>query len=848
MKRKCILFLVIFSQISYGKNFNEIILNDVDIVAYDKNITKSYENKYGGKVTFSKYYIDSLATQNGDIASFLRIHPNVSLNSYAKSSNNVGEINLQDVSINGGLYYQNNFIIDGISANNDINPDSIKKFNDNHTKPFGLLDNKSQGLNLDIDLVESIDVYDSYIPAKYGNFTSGVIKVNTKNPTKKFGGKVSIAHTRDSWTKFHQDENQKRISENGAVIPHQDKFKKTIYRTNFEGHINENFGMLFGYSKVLSKIPTNDYDEKFINKKYGKNIEKYLKKELDNLFLKGIWYINDTYILIPTFVYSVQKDDNYLAHSINSYSKQKSDDYSIGFALEADYDKFDAKYNFSFSNMKLKRDSVNNYFLSWFGDNVKNWGVGNYNLAYEGAYGDIEQTQRNFEYNFDILTKEFQILDTKHKVNFGAKYSYKNAKFNAKEDMYLFGVSDFTDFMLDSNLKCKTGDKLCSDKGIIPQYFKEGNYYKKGSVDAGMNSLSLYLDDEINYNHITFRPGLRYDWDDYMKKHTIAPRVAGYYDVFNDEKLILSAGLNRYYGRNSFSYKLNSAIFDKLEEKMTRESPKDEWIYTKENINPYANFKKLNMPYDDELAFGLGYKFSNFDLRVKYVNRKGRDQIISHKDENRKIYYTNDGKSNSDIYTFSLKNLNSYEIFNIINNFEIAFDYMQTKRNIESSRYDGLLGDRNSNAFIKYNKKIIKYKDKPSELFNDKWTLRLITNSKIPNLNLTISNFFSLKAPYEMQELTDETFTYEGKEIPVIETKRHSCRFNWDLRVNYKKELAKNSEFFVNLDLLNVLNEKNIIGFNDGGHQNINQITSYDVSENIYGNARQVWLEVGVRF
>lgn len=845
MKKRFLKFICLFGFTMGFLYANTISLDTIQVVAKDQNITnKTYQNNYGGTTVISKGVINSLATQNGDITSVLRINPNVSFNLNSRTSNNLGEISPQDISINGGLFYQNNFMIDSFNMNNDINPDAIKKFNDNHTNPFGLLDNKSQGINLDIDLVDNIEVHDSFVPAKFGSFTGGVVKAKTKNPSKEFGGKISVSHTRDSWTKFHSDDRQKRVNENGAVIPHQDKFKKTTYRLNLEGFLTDNFGILSSYSKTISKIPTKDFDKEYISNEAGKIFDKDLKKELDNIFLKGVWYIDRTHTLTPTFAYAKSKEYNYLANSINSFSKQKSDDYNLGLELKSDFYNFDITQSFSYSKMNLKRDSDTNYFLSWWGDDVKNWGSGAWQGTYEGGYGDIEQSQETFSYSFDLLSKEINFLNTTHKINAGFEYQHKKAKFTANEDMYMFGLADFMDFMFDPTLSCKLGDKLCSDKGYLKQYFKEGNYYKKGSVDVDLNQISLYLDDEIKYKNLTIRPGIRYDWDDYMDKHAISPRLAGYYDIFGDEKLILSAGANRYYGRSSFAYKLNHEIYKNLERKMTRQSPNDEWIFTQDSDTKYESFKNLDLPYSDELAFGVGYKFSNFALRLKYVNRDSKDQILAQRNSNQKLYYTNDGESQSDIYTISFKNLDSYNILGTINDFEIAFDYQETERNMESSRYNG----KNADSYIKYNGKIIQLKDKPSEFFNDEWTLRLMTHTKIPNWNLTISNFFSLKAPFELEELSQDEAFHNGKNIPVIETKKYSTRFNWDVRVNYTQPISKNKTFFVNLDILNVTNEKNIVGFNDGSHDNINKPVSYDFSENLYEPGRQFWLEVGLDF
>ncbi len=108
--------------------------------------------------------------------------PNVQYNNSQLSSHTPGEIDPANISISGGLYYQNNFQIDGFNMNNDLNP-SISGDNYNPVATTAL-PGQSQGLNIDISLLDSISVQDSNISAAYGGFSGGVIEANTKKQLK----------------------------------------------------------------------------------------------------------------------------------------------------------------------------------------------------------------------------------------------------------------------------------------------------------------------------------------------------------------------------------------------------------------------------------------------------------------------------------------------------------------------------------------------------------------------------------------------------------------------------------------------------------------------------------------
>ena len=963
------LFLVGFCSIetinaSISQIPNTTQTNTLDVIKVFADINSTDQttqiDKFGGKSTISSAQLGMMAPQNGDITSALRIHPNVQFKRDAKNSNNAGEISPQDISINGGFFYQNNFSIDGINANNDLNPDALKKYNDNHTLPFGLMDSKSQGLNLDISLVDKIYVYDSLVPAKFGGFNGGVIDVKTKIPSKNFGGKFSVSHTRSQWMrKFVEKDTAKgkKIDGYGAIIPHQEKFKKTAYRAFAEGFVNDKFGLEFAFSRIISQFPQSGFDKNYINldrvksldeatkNKIYSSFDKKLKRKQDNFFLKGIYYIDDTHTLMPTISYAPNSSDNYLAHSIDSYSKEFGKDFMIGLKLESEYDNFKIEQNLAYSRLTQKRKSDTNYLISWWD---RGWGAMSENTkSYEGGYGNLEQSQESMDYNFDILTNSLTLGNTTHKINFGFDYAYKIGKFYSPQTSYFAGdaSSEAHSELYDSKIleaeqkiseqekiiqhykqeqlnkqygsqefnalearikhhediknsieeyktnlelakafnsfeifdpqtgkikpeysKCLPNDPLCYGKDdgtgfAVEQFFKRTQVYKKGKIQAKMRQLGVYLDDEILFKRLTLRPGVRFDYDSFLNKTTLSPRFAGIYDILGSEKWLISFGANRYYGRNSFAWKLNDEILNNLLFEGTRDLPNQN--FTLRKIANQTTFKGLKVPYVDERAIGTGVVFGNLSLNAKYVLREGKDQIMTKKisdatSTTKPLYqYTNDGRTKSHIYTLVLKTINPYQILSSQNSFEIAFDYTKTRRNLETGNYyyattnDPYINAIYENKSILYNGKLIKLKDKPASTFNTPWSIRLSTDTKIKTPNLTWSNFFTMQGAYKMDVDVSGEDKWDGYPYQVIETKRFKPTFNWDTRINYTQNIGHNVQTFVNFDVLNVLNKKSTIGFNNQTHENHFKTTSYDNGagyETLYSTGRQFWLEVGVKF
>lgn len=66
--------------------------------------------------------IKQFPTANGTIPELLKHNPNVRFSNATDSSNTPGELAPENVSFHGEKFYNNNFMIDGLSNNNTINP------------------------------------------------------------------------------------------------------------------------------------------------------------------------------------------------------------------------------------------------------------------------------------------------------------------------------------------------------------------------------------------------------------------------------------------------------------------------------------------------------------------------------------------------------------------------------------------------------------------------------------------------------------------------------------------------------------------------------------------------------
>lgn len=320
----------------FGKVFNLDTINiDINATSKDKGIIKSGEIL--GSQTYDRKYLDNAISANGTFSEVLKRNPNARTLRGERNSKNGGEIAPENISINGASFYQNNFIFDGISINNDINPLG-KTITTRDVTNFNLVffSNPSQGLNIDTDLVENIEVKDSSVSAQYGNFQGGVIKAKSRDPQTNFHGKINFRYTSDKMRKaYYNDKNDQiecRYSTNTSQCqPNFTKYKASVL---LEGYISENFGLIFNYTNLYSLMKQRKYHKDYPDQSKISQTRDTIRQN-QNFFLKGIWHINDDLTIKPSILY---------APSLASYygiSHEKGDvkikGGGLNLTLEADY-------------------------------------------------------------------------------------------------------------------------------------------------------------------------------------------------------------------------------------------------------------------------------------------------------------------------------------------------------------------------------------------------------------------------------------------------------------------------------------------------------------------------------
>lgn len=404
------------------------------------------------------------------------------------------------------------------------------------------------------------------------------------------------------------------------------------------------------------------------------------------------------------------------------------------------------------------------------------------------------------------------------------------------------------------------------------------------------------------YGELQFRPGIRYEHNSLFGQNNLAYRFAANYAfpwnfTHPDFKTNLSFGANRYYGRNMYAYVLNEKT-EGLKKTIYRRSPNKTWTqlekenrpcqpYTSKRINGvwhYYHIDKitgkevegkdtncvenaskqyvvpgnLKSPYSDELMVGINQNIKNFNLTAKYIHRNGRKEVVRTDSDDMgwdmikddrytgKYYttYSNKGKSETDVISVIFRNNDAIEFAGVKNNFELNFDWTQVKRNKQGYTTRYLLSDENE--FVMYGGKLIRWADRPVDNFLQPWTIKLNTTHEWGMLGgeWFVNNYFSYKKGYKSYaqtgKLNPKDYGLQQSELKEYSVLNLPGKFTWDMKIGAKYDVYNGNKFFVNLDIYNVTNKRNI-----GLASYSNKTGDYKPT---YDTGRQVWIEFGYEF
>lgn len=817
---------------------------ELDII----EVTSGEFSQQVGTQKVTEEEIERRPTTNGAITDLLKTNPSVRFSVESENSNTGGEIKPSEVSFHGEKYYNNNFIINGMSNNDNINPGSdsgrLSSRQPQGSNAYDLPGGDTQSFWIDSSLLKSVEVFDSNISAEYGNFSGGVVDAKLKDPEFKHAGKIHYRHTRDDWSKFHVDDDSAFAKANR--LDFQPEFTKQQYGIMLNQNFGEKLALRFNYTRTDSDIT---YYHPLLRMRNAEGVlgtageVRNDQRRLAETYMLNAIYLPDNGDLWRWNVTYAPHSAKYFKQStVNGAFTNTGGGVQTNVEWEKQFDdlKMISYFGYKYSGNKIEHES-NIYNIFQQSANI-GWASNDNGVASEGGFGSFRTEKATYTAKQKFEQSEFDWGNTQHKVSFGWEIDVAKVKYVRENDAYNRTYTKSNYF----NIVCN-GAEACIDSD---QYaYKQLNYYAR-SVKGQDNKYSAYIQDSVKWGKLSFVAGLRYDYNQFLGKHNFAPRLSGTYDLFGDQKTRLFAGYNRYYDGSILSYKMSQDISNYLtcERNLYADGTLSDWLPCGQAYNNTYDVSKLKNPYADEYVLGLGQKLFGLDWTFKWVNRHKKQDLTRTTAVNEEDYkystLSNNGWTKNDTFSFTLKPEKAYEFDYAKVGIDLGISFNRTRTN--SRWYNA---EDTSNAYLIYNKQL-SYAlggSMPTD-FNNPYRVNLSVNTEFPKWRITWDQRFSYVGGKDYI-YSEGTFTCNGAntsgefkgacgqyvgEVDLYKDAHQASHFLIDWRIGYTQPLAGDQKIELTLDINNVLN-KRAVAKGAGGN------TVYKMGRNFWLGASYAW-------
>lgn len=760
-----------------------------EIVVYGDN------NKSLSSVkTLSSDEISKTPTSNGNITDYLRSNPHIRYENSDQNGFQRGEIKPENISINGADPNQTAYFVDNVNINNDLAIDSSIFDGAMQVVP-GI--SHTQAYFFDATMLSKVEVQDSNISASLGGFMGGAVIAKTKQYSGTDSIKLKYRTTNSSWAKMEAGDSVQKIlkqvrPDDSGAAELQPKYNKQTFNILAEKRLNDNLGMVFGYSRRTSSIEQNrliGFDQNANNKA---QLDKQNHQRLsDNLLLNFNWTPQEKERIELGLRYSNYKELKYFKENIGNNVSDYHQALGATLAWVHSFNSGVWTNTLAYDRFKDKRKSSSN--------NVETTSVSdeNYDPLYnfeKGGYGNSRLTQDNLHFSTEYVMDPFYLASTEHSISIGSIYQATKYQFYRPQDVHQKVTLIIGDFRTETN-----------------------STTSKGRVKTTYQNIVAYAEDLIKWNKFELRPGIRIERDDYLKNNNIAPRFVARYHPWDNTGFTL--GLNRYYGRSFASLKLANRIL-KINDDSTRQ---------------HQNFSSLKTPYADELSLSFDQNMGNLALKLGYIHRDNKNRIILKRETvNRmnKSSYINGRPFGVDIYTFQLNNIEPWKLGKTYWTTSLGFDWLNTKR------ADGEEFDLNKRVFL--DGKLMTYREMLRQVNSntEDWIARLGIDMTIPDYDITWSNKVYMKAPIRRYDPINEN-NDDDNAPPRYRSYHYGRHTQWDSSIRWQPTIRGKHSVYLQVDILNVLNKTRK-----------NKVTTISISDEygVYTPGREFWLEVGYQF
>ena len=687
-----------------------------------------------GHVRFDAEFIANMPANEANLADVLRVNPAVGFSRESNLSANSAVIRPAEISIHGQPFYQNAFLINGVDTSNDLNPAASDDVwsTPSLVQPHG--GSSPQGYYVDTNLIESVEVYDSNVPAEYGGFLGGVIGVELK----RYAGEDLLALAyglgRDEWEEFHVSEDDLTAADyyRAAYTPDYRKNRVGVGVLRGIGPL----GLAMSVSRLNSTF-SQRYDKRY---HFGRQVEQRLEYEdtIDNLLGRIDTTVGATEVGV-LFRHSRRRHDGLTSTTYDGRFEKDHDGNGVTVELERPVGKGTLELQIGLDRLEDILDSDSNRFT------FHEYAEGSATEAqYFGAFGDSHQSQTRVSITPKWTLGPRLTGEVEHGISLGGSVNRTDSYYERPGDI-VFEQSWCIRDQGREGCRDQDGDGV---SGPGDEYLARISNYFANKVDLTYASAGIYAQDSMKLGRWGVDLGFRIDWNDYLGNVDVSPRLSVQRDLFGDNSTILITGLNRYYGRSFFRYHLNDAITGWRDSTQFNVDGSVRRVLTYDDRSGRSD---LATPYSDEWMLGWTQAIGKSTLRTQFVNRERRDGVsrerfcLDPEDSRCREYtyvYANNGRSSTQSVGMRLESVEPLRVGPTVTTFRLSLSYRNSTSNSQDNdAYDDPIED----DLIYYDGRLTTVDDLPAWDYNVPFSTGFTATTFFPDWNVIWSSFVNVR-------------------------------------------------------------------------------------------------------
>ncbi|MEI5637789.1 TonB-dependent receptor plug domain-containing protein [Pseudoalteromonas sp. UG3-2] len=618
-----------------------------------------------GVYTLDKQMLNEYLFGNGNLNEVLGILPGVQFGEAAYAANQVTNIKPSEVSISGAKGYQSGYQIDGVSNNSKLNIGSGNIDRNLAQNVSG----HSQEAFVNLKILDQVEVYDSNIPAKYGQFSGGLVLATTQNADNKPRFGFSYRQTASDYVDYHQFY---APDFSGDDVLDRATFEKKDFNAYLSTPINNKSGIVAQIQVLNSKESLNQLGELRLQKQSNYNG-----------LLKYHYNLTENDELQVRYLYAPYTGNYFNVNAINSDFDVKGGGQSFMTKWRALRQWGQVDTQFSWRQSQNSKNTAEAWYV-WANLPGKAWGsYDGSNNSLAGGYGDIKKRQDSYSFKQDFESDFRWGGFGEHALALGYQLEYQQSVFDRLEDSIIYNGA-----VISPSINCNGYKNDCvetqfkrplaeleSELGrplnlnnpddfllyqnnikTTGQFFQTRQVSPKARATADIAYLSAYVEDSVTFNDLLVTAGLRYDYNDFFRNHNFAPRLRLSYELIDSYQVVL--GANRYYQADIANYKLNQAMQPVQNEvRATYQNRPQQWQAALLQTGYKYQYRNTQTPFSDELVAAYRQPLFAGVVELKWVeraNKQGINRIKGYNELGEAVLYAgNDGRSDYQRWSLS---------------------------------------------------------------------------------------------------------------------------------------------------------------------------------------------------